>query len=61
MEAVKPVTVSMDHAAGVQSPSPKSGAEGTAEANEARARCVSYMEKEWQVPRERLAVTFTGT
>jgi stage III sporulation protein AF len=61
VEAVKPVTVSMDHAAGVQSPSPKSGAEGTDEANEARARCVSYMEKEWQVPRERLAVTFTGT
>lgn len=61
VEAVKPVTVSMDRAAGVQSPSPKSGAEGTAEANEARARCVGYMEKEWQVPRERLAVTFTGT
>lgn len=61
VETVKPVTVSLDQPAGVQSPSPKSGAEGTAEANEARARCVGYMEKEWQVPRERLAVTFTGT
>ncbi len=61
VEAVKPVTVTMEHAAGAPSASPKSGVEGTAEANEARARCVSYMEKEWQVPRERLAVTFTGT
>lgn len=61
VEAVKPVTVTTEHAAGAPSASPKSGVEGTAEANEARARCVSYMEKEWQVPRERLAVTFTGT
>ncbi len=58
VEAVKPVTVTMGHAAGATSATPKSGAEGTAEANEARAQCVRYMEKEWQVPRERLAVTF---
>ncbi|RAV00977.1 stage III sporulation protein AF [Paenibacillus sp. YN15] len=60
VEAVKPVTVSMDNAAGAPTASPKSAADTTAEANEARAECIRYMEKEWQVPRERLAISFAG-
>jgi stage III sporulation protein AF len=60
VEAVKPVTVSTGNAAGSQAASSKPTVNTTVEANEARAECVRYMEKEWQVPRERMAVTFAG-
>lgn len=61
VEAVKPVTVYVGSTAGGQTAASKAAAaDTTAEANEARTQCIRYMEKEWQVPRERLAIAFAA-
>lgn len=58
VEAVKPVTVAVNPAASVPPEEVPSAAEVQFE--EQRSLCFSYMEKEWQVPRERLAVSFVS-
>lgn len=60
VDVVKPVQISIGGSSGsvATASKPASSEDSTTEANALRAECVRYMEKEWQVPRERLALSF---
>lgn len=60
VERVKPVTVTVQPGAEAAEAATRATERDSPQGEELRALCIRYMEKDWDVPRQRLAVRITG-